>query len=668
MPDKKSIIGFGQFRWVVLSLIVAIVLPTICLLWFMGQAVKNERLVIRQKMLEFYTNDVKDYAKEELSNDWVSLNFISASAAGAVVYGPDGEITFPVSHVAENYSSKEIFNNASLAEHIENDLEGAIEEYKTISKNSYDKAIRITADMANPRCQQKIGQKTDAIETLKNIISTNSDNDLYVRVQKCRVNLMLLGMLRGSDSFDEQLYKTIDYATLGLHDDNGDFAWLGRPQRSNLYIPSGLQIFTLNKCIEYADGLYAGGEPERVIRNTKKLISYVEKSMELAEQFPKPTFRKNPGIVNSAVFTLDSSRKWYGQYKVFSKHTILQVCGLEEMQNIFAIYFAKIHQLPAECEVFDENGEPVWQIKSENHSEQFHQALGADYFPGWSVDVYLKDDSFQLAADKQIAIYTWTGILVAALIFMFGVIAVGSVRKQIKINRLKNDFIATVTHELKTPLASMRALTETLVEKTYADQQTHDEYLALITKENERLSRLIDNFLSFSRLERNKNAFDMTIVAPEIIAYESAEAVRAKFSNGDVKFTLDIAEHLPKVQADKDAMVTVLVNLIDNAYKYTEEDKQIGLQVFQKDNQVCFSVSDNGPGIPNRYHKKIFSRFYQIDSSLSRKVDGCGLGLSIVKFIVDSHGGSIELNCKAGKGCEFVVRLDKIEDGKDFNS
>ncbi|UCC98228.1 MAG: HAMP domain-containing histidine kinase, partial [Phycisphaerales bacterium] len=229
--------------------------------------------------------------------------------------------------------------------------------------------------------------------------------------------------------------------------------------------------------------------------------------------------------------------------------------------------------------------------------------------------------------------------------------------KQIKTNKLKNDFIATVSHELKTPLASMRVLVDTLLEGNYRDQNQVGEYLQLVSKENERLTGLIDNFLTFSRMERNKQAFAMARTSPAAIARDAAEAVGTKFGQGRCTFDVNVADDLPPIIADHDAMVTVLVNLLDNAYKYSYDDKRIELTVTREDGEVYFCVRDNGKGISRRTARKIFKRFYQVDRSLARRAEGCGLGLSIAKFIVDAHKGTIAADSKPGEGSVFTVRL-----------
>ena len=196
-----------------------------------------------------------------------------------------------------------------------------------------------------------------------------------------------------------------------------------------------------------------------------------------------------------------------------------------------------------------------------------------------------------------------------------------------------------------------------LQEGSYNDRQQAKEYLELISKENLRLSRLIDNFLTFSRMERNKQAFDIVKTFPAEIANAAADAVQTKFDHENCKFTLIIDDDLPSVSADKDAMVTVLVNLLDNAYKYSYDDKQIELKVSCINDLVCFTVTDNGIGMTTRQIKKVFDRFYQADSSLSRQAEGTGLGLSIVKFIVDAHKGQIDVHSTAKRGSVFVVKI-----------
>jgi signal transduction histidine kinase len=314
-------------------------------------------------------------------------------------------------------------------------------------------------------------------------------------------------------------------------------------------------------------------------------------------------------------------------------------------------------ELGISYKITDNSGTYASGMENPQQSAFLQTPLGR-FFPGWHAAIHFKDvDIFEKTAERQKLIYVWAGLLAIAVMVGAGLLTAQAVGKQIKTNKLKNDFNATVTHELKTPLASMRVLVDTLLEGNYPDQNQVTEYLQLVSRENERLTRLIDNFLTFSRMERNKKAFVMAETSPAAIARDAAEAVKTKFSQGRCTFEVNVPENLPEVLADRDAMVTVLINLLDNAYKYSYDDKRIELRVFCENDSVCFCVRDNGKGISRRAIRKIFGRFYQVDRSLSRATEGCGLGLSIAKFIVDAHKGSITVDSKLGEGSIFTVRL-----------
>jgi signal transduction histidine kinase len=277
---------------------------------------------------------------------------------------------------------------------------------------------------------------------------------------------------------------------------------------------------------------------------------------------------------------------------------------------------------------------------------------------GWFIGLHIEaDDPFAATADRRVVRYIWTGMALITVMGFSFMLLVRSLLAQQRLTRMKNDFVATVTHELKTPLASTRLFVDTLLEGRCRDEQQQREYLELIARENKRLSRLIDNFLTFSRMERNKKTFCFENCAPASIATIAADAVRENYECANCKISIAITDGLPPIVADTDAMVTVLLNLLDNACKYSNGDKRIELRVFEKDHAICFQVEDNGIGIPKRELSKIMERFYQIDQSLTRKVGGAGLGLSIVNFIVEAHGGKIGVESEPDVGSVFTVTI-----------
>jgi signal transduction histidine kinase len=282
--------------------------------------------------------------------------------------------------------------------------------------------------------------------------------------------------------------------------------------------------------------------------------------------------------------------------------------------------------------------------------------------PGWRLALSLRDQRlFDAAAEQRIASYVWIGVLVFATVIVLAALALRLVRRQMALTQLRNDLVANVTHELKTPLSSMRLLVDTLLNSQPLHEQTAREYLQLIAQENLRLSRLIDNFLTFSRMERNKYAFGFKEVPATAIVVGAITAVRERFNAPGCQFETHIAPGLPSVVADPDALVTAVVNLLDNAFKYSGEEKQIALSASAENGSVLFVVKDNGIGLSPRDTKRIFRRFFQVDQRLSRSGGGCGLGLSIVKFIVTAHHGSVRVESQPGRGSTFTISLPRAE-------
>ena len=281
----------------------------------------------------------------------------------------------------------------------------------------------------------------------------------------------------------------------------------------------------------------------------------------------------------------------------------------------------------------------------------------SEHLPDWRLAVYLDQDPFAASARRAQWAYFTVGVSTIAVIGLLAVALASYLGRQIRLTRLKNDLIATVSHELKTPLASMRVLVDTLREGRCTNAQQAHEYFELLARENERLSRLIDNFLTFSRMERNKRVFEFTPVDVVPMVRSAVEAIGERFSAPNSKLEVDLPAELPKVRGDREALTTVVLNLLDNAWKYSGDQKAIQIRAYAADSGVSIEVRDNGVGLSRRAMRRIFDRFYQVDQTLSRQTGGCGLGLAIVKFILDAHGGTIDVRSQVGKGSVFTVRL-----------
>jgi signal transduction histidine kinase len=274
--------------------------------------------------------------------------------------------------------------------------------------------------------------------------------------------------------------------------------------------------------------------------------------------------------------------------------------------------------------------------------------------PGWQISFALLDNRpWEEAAHRRTATYVWLASAVIAAAVLAGLFAGQYLRRQTRLNRLKTDLLAAVSHELKTPLAAMRLLVETLLEDEHPNAQKTREYLELIDGENLRLTRLVRNFLTFSRIERNRQRFELAETSPAAVVDSAVAAMRERLQAPDCRLDVELSPGLPAVLADQDALTTVLLNLLDNASKYTPAEKRIRVRAYRENGRLIFDVADNGIGIASREQKRIFRRFYQVDRRLARETGGCGLGLSIVEFIVRAHGGAVAVESRPGAGSTF---------------
>ena len=280
---------------------------------------------------------------------------------------------------------------------------------------------------------------------------------------------------------------------------------------------------------------------------------------------------------------------------------------------------------------------------------------------GWRLALSLDDRKlFDTAAEQRVTRYLIVAGIVIGLMSVMVMIVARGFGRQVRLARLKNDLVATVSHELKTPLTAMRAIVDTLLEAKQFDEKKTREYLELLGAENVRLSRLIENFLTFSRLERNKYAFEFTRVRPQRIVEEAMAALGDRAHAPGCTVESQVADNVPLIRGDVDALVTALLNLLDNAWKYTGDQKRIVLRTEARNGSVYFSVADNGIGLSVRDRQRIFDSFYQADQRLARTVGGCGLGLSIVRSIVEAHHGKVRVESEPGHGSTFTIEIPAV--------
>jgi signal transduction histidine kinase len=234
--------------------------------------------------------------------------------------------------------------------------------------------------------------------------------------------------------------------------------------------------------------------------------------------------------------------------------------------------------------------------------------------------------------------------------------------------RLKSDFVANVSHELRTPLALIRLYAETLEMGRLTHPEKPQEYYRIIREESERLTALINNILDFSRIEAGKKEYDFHETNLAELVRSTLDAYRYQIEQNGFAFESRIAEDLPPVRVDREAIARSLLNLVNNAVKYSSNEKFLSVNLYRTNGAVNIEVIDHGIGIPPGEQGKIFEKFYRAGDPLVHNTKGSGLGLSLVRHIVQAHGGEVSVESAPGKGSKFTIALPIAAVGQELRA
>jgi signal transduction histidine kinase len=308
--------------------------------------------------------------------------------------------------------------------------------------------------------------------------------------------------------------------------------------------------------------------------------------------------------------------------------------------------------------VVDGSGRSVWASRPLESAAPVITVPFGEALPAWRVALY---EPAGLAPRDVVRGQAMS--FMAAFALLLGLIGTGLVvtyrlqRRESEIARLKSDFVANVSHDLKTPLSLIRMFAETLEMDRVPDEARRREYYAVLTRESERLSRLIDNVLDFSRIESGRQRYDIAPGAVEPVVQEVIESFRHPLHQQGFTVDVSIAPDLPDVPLDGQALKQALANLLDNAMKYSADRRKIRVVARRDGDGIAVEVADEGIGIPISERARIFEKFYRIGRSETQGRRGSGVGLALVKHIVEAHRGRVTVDGAPGEGSRFTLHL-----------
>jgi signal transduction histidine kinase len=636
--------------WLLAVLLLAAVLaPTACLVYFMNVAVDKERALAGRRLSEAYTAELSAVA-HEVEQYWeeraLALDARAESQTPAIffehcvrdgltdsviVLNPDGTPAYPSlpAMPGPDPTLREPAWAEARALEDSHRWEAAAQSYAALYQGGKDPSSSARAAQASIRCLVAAGRNQEAVQAIMKYFgplelsyATGLDGRL-IRADE----LLLLLQLQSSGSDPsgpaQMLFSPVQNYAAPMP--SAQRLFLMDALRAMDIKPRRLRTFPTYQAERLAERALSEGLTDTAAGYTGSIAPGKGYSFQVS----RPGLRRT-GL--AGIWALTSPRR--------------NAIGLYENATVME-KMAKFSKGPRAYAI------TAPDMRDPNPHRGVGVGLGA-LLPGWRIALPDQADpaAYRVETQRRIAAYSWIGFLTISMVALLAVAGAQVLRRQMRIAHLKADLVAAVSHELKTPLTSMKLLVESLLSGEHFDPARTRQYLQLVARENSRLSRLIDNFLTFSRMERNRGKFEFARIRPEAVVQAAMESIGDRFP-----VEVDMAASLPALYADEDALVTVLLNLLENAYKYTGETRRIRLNVSAVNGAVAFSVEDNGIGIPDREQKKIFRRFYQVNRSLARMGGGVGLGLSIVEFIVAAHHGTVAVRSRPGAGSTFTVSL-----------
>jgi signal transduction histidine kinase len=316
--------------------------------------------------------------------------------------------------------------------------------------------------------------------------------------------------------------------------------------------------------------------------------------------------------------------------------------------------------------LLDERGDPLFapaEGPPRDYRRPFVAREVSELLPRWEAAAYLTDPSLVAARARLAGLILWTLVgLLTVSIAGGGTLVLRALAAEVRLARQKSSFVANVSHELKTPLTSIRMYAEMLQEGRQRDPARRRQYLGTIVEESRRLTRLVNRVLDFARLEQGRRRYAFGPLDPEALCRGVLENERPRLEKEGFAVSFEARGWRPaagqgEARGDPEALAQVLLNLIGNAEKYSGGRKEIAVELARESGRTRIRVLDRGRGIPPGAVRHLFKEFYRADDSLTNPVQGSGLGLAIARRIVRDHGGELGYLPRPGGGSIFQVEL-----------
>jgi signal transduction histidine kinase len=314
--------------------------------------------------------------------------------------------------------------------------------------------------------------------------------------------------------------------------------------------------------------------------------------------------------------------------------------------------------------VVDDAGHEIAHVREASTLPTARSVAMGGPFAGYHVLVSATATAPVAIADRLVGIEVSFIALLALVLLGATFVGARYITRQIELVNSKTSFVSNVTHELKTPIAVIKLAVETIELGRYRGEAERDKYLRTITRESDRLAQLVDNILDFSRLEAGQRMLHRSPLDVRDVVNGAMDSFKLRLEDAGFQYEVVLPDQLPMILGDGRALQHCLLNLLDNAVKYSRERKEVKVAVASQNGQVSLSVSDRGIGIPPEERERIFEKFARVETGLVHDVKGAGLGLSLVDMLVRAHHGRVEVTSTPGEGSTFTILLPVWDGGR----
>jgi two-component system phosphate regulon sensor histidine kinase PhoR len=305
--------------------------------------------------------------------------------------------------------------------------------------------------------------------------------------------------------------------------------------------------------------------------------------------------------------------------------------------------------------IFNRESKYEFNSTKDSRVRNIQQERNLWIFPEYKVGITIKGKTIEDVVRER-AVTNIVMISLLALILVVGVwIVYRNVKREVELAQIKSDFVSSVSHELRTPLALISMFSETLEMNRVKSDEKRQEYYSIISQEANRLGRIVNTILNFSKMEAGKRKFQFEEKNLNDIVEQMFGNYKFHLKNKNFQFNLSPDKNVPKIKIDEEAVSEAIINLIDNAVKYSDDKKEIKIKTGTDYNFAYVEVSDKGIGISSEDQKKIFDKFFRVSTGLVHNAKGTGLGLTLVKHIMEAHNGKIRLKSRLGEGSTFIL-------------